>query len=283
MVLGAGMGSRLKPFTVRRPKPLIPILGVPCIEFSLTHLAEAGVKDVVVNTHAHAEQLRHYLQSQPVPHLNLVESKEADQLLGSAGGFRKALPFFQKGPFLSMNADVIHFADLQTLSHAHAKFKRDHGVFMTLMLASGEVVEKQSGAYSEILKNGESGLIEGVGAKKTHTPFYTGTAVFEHEAFSHLRFGRPAEFVPEVLLPMIQAKKVAFIESSALWIDIGSPELWAQAHLTLDLALQSHTLSPRISLLLKQADPTCRGEFELGKNTIRLEDIEYEIKGFRNS
>ena len=282
MVLGAGLGSRLKPFTTRMPKPLIPVLGVPCIEFALSHLKEAGVEKAVVNTHAHAAQLRHYLNSNPVMGLELIESNEEALLLGSAGGFRKALPLFAPGPFFSMNADVIHFADLSALAEAHAKFRRDHGVVMTLVLASGAMVEAQTGEYSEILKTGTEGLIEGFGGKKNKVPFYTGTAIFEHDAFSHLQYNVPAEFVPEVLSPMIQAKKVAFIESDALWIDIGSPELWAEAHHRLARAKNEGVLPTKADLLLCQADPTCQGQFELGKNKIRLEDIEYEIKDIRN-
>ena len=282
MVLGAGLGSRLKPFTLRIPKPLIPVLGVPCIEFALAHLKANGVEKIVVNTHAHAAQLRHYLQSKPIPNLRLLESDEENLLLGSAGGFRKALPLFERGPFFSMNADVIHFADLQALVEAHARFKRDHGVLMTLVLASEAVARSQTGTYTEILKKGSEGIIEGFGQKKSKVPFYTGTAVFEPEAFSHLKEGKPAEFVPEVLTPLIHAGKVAFIESEALWIDIGSPELWALAHGLLSKAFHAGTLPKESELLLRHADPTCQGQFELGKNKIRLEDIEYEIKDIRN-
>jgi mannose-1-phosphate guanylyltransferase len=282
MVLGAGMGSRLKPFTLRFPKPLIPVLGVPCIEFALSHLQAAGVEKVVVNTHAHAAQLRHYLQSKPVMGLELIESSEESLLLGSAGGFRKALPLFAPGPFFSMNADVIHFTDLEALAEAHAKFRRDHQVVMTLVLASGTVAEAQTGEYSEILKTGSEGLIQGFGSKKSKVPFYTGTAIFEPEAFSHLPMGTPAEFVPSVLSPMIAAGKVAFLESDALWIDIGSPELWAEAHHRLSHAKNARMLPNTADLILGQADPTCQGQFELGKNKIRLEDIEYEIKDIRN-
>jgi NDP-sugar pyrophosphorylase family protein len=264
------------------PKPLIPVLGVPCIEFALTHLKNSGVGNVVVNTHAHAEQLRHYLNSNPVLDLRIQESSEEKLLLGSAGGFKQALSLLSPSAFFSMNADVIHFADLAELARAHACFKATHGVLMTLVLASGEIMRKQTGEYTEIFKSGSEGLIDGIGPKKTQTPFYTGTAIFEPEAFASLTPGKSAEFAPEILLPLIQAKKVAFIESDALWIDIGTPELWALAHEHLTEARQKQTLPSEIENLLNLADPTCHGNFSLGKNKIRLEDIEYEIKDLRN-
>ena len=282
MVLGAGLGTRLRPFTNRIPKPLLPVLGVPCIQFALSHLAEFGVEKAVVNTHAHAEKLRSYLTSAPVPKLSLIESNEEAQLLGSAGGFQKALPLFDQNAFFSMNADVIHFLDLEALHHAHARFKKERGVLMTLVLASPEVSTKQEGEYTEILKSGSEGLVAGLGTKTRGRPFYTGSAIFEKEAFSRVPKNMPSEFVPTVLAPMIEAKKVAFIESQALWIDIRSPELWARAHHTLSEAQAQSLLSTSVVQLLKSFDPTCHGQFELGKHHIRLEDIEYEIKDIGN-
>ena len=226
MVLAAGLGTRLKPFTERFPKPLIPLHGVPCMEYALLSLSKAGITNVVVNVHAHPEQLRKYLSSSPIPGLRLSESDESDLLLGSAGGLKKAQPFFRGQPFFSMNADVFHLAPLDALKERHFQLKRDHGVVMTLLLASGSVLREQEGQYREIHVDEGRGLITGLGEKKSKVPFFTGSAIFEPEAFDPVPVGRPAEFVPEVLEPAIRAGKVGFLYSDALWLDIGSPELW---------------------------------------------------------
>jgi NDP-sugar pyrophosphorylase family protein len=276
MILGAGLGSRLKPFTERFPKPLIPVLGVPSIEFSLLNLAHAGVKEGVVNVHAHADQMKSYLSSNPVSGISLTVSSEEKLLLGSAGGFRHALSHFKGEAFFSLNADVIHLAPLKRLEEAHKQFRHKHGIVMTLVLATGEMLKEQTGEYREINVDHQSGLVTGFGEKKKQVPFYTGSAIFECDAFSHLKDGVPAEFVPEVLEPMIQANKVAFIESDALWVDIGSPELWRKAIERLDLARTRNELPEFILERLRTADPTLGGRFELGKSHIRYDDIEYE-------
>ncbi len=281
MVLAAGIGSRLKPFTNAVPKPLMPVQGIPCIEFALLQLKSAGVSDVIANVHAHADQMKAYFQSHPIPGMSIAESNEEALLLGSAGGFRKALPFFDGAPFFSMNADVIHLASLDQLASAHERLRQTYGVVMTMVLAKGSAVESQTGEYREIHVDPASGLIKGFGEKKKRVPFYTGTAIFESEAFSHLPVDRPSEFVPDVLEPMIKAGRVGFIESDALFIDIGSPELWAQAQLRLRHELTQNSLPPHLVERLKKADPTLGGRFELGKNKIRLQDIEYEIKDLR--
>lgn len=231
MVLAAGLGSRLKPYTLRTPKPLIPLLGVPCIEYSLLQLRAAGVLKIVVNVHSHPEQMKHYLK-------DVVISDESEKLLGSAGGFRKALPLLESVPgksesFFSLNSDVVCGVDLKKLHEKHAELKKKHGVMMTLCLASGKMLKSQQGSYTEILTDAASGLIVGLGAKKSQVPFFTGTAIFETEAFRHLQDGVPSEFVPEVLAPWIEKKKVGFIAIDDLWLDIGSPELWWNSHFQL--------------------------------------------------
>ncbi len=283
MVLGAGLGTRLKPFTDRLPKPLLPVLGIPCIEFALRSLADAGVRDLVVNVHAHADQLETWLQGNVPPGMRMAISDERRLLLGSAGGFRQALDLLPGQRFFSMNADVIHFTSLDALACAHDRAHQTHGVWMTLVLNRGRALKGVEGAYREILVDESSGLITGFGEKKSRVPFYSGTAVFEKTAFSALNSGVPAEFVPEVLEPAIRLGKVAFLYAEDLWIDIGSPELWVKAQEHLRQAALSDRIPGALQTRLRHADPTCGGRFDLGKNRIRMDDIEYEIAGIRGS
>jgi NDP-sugar pyrophosphorylase family protein len=283
MVLGAGLGTRLKPFTDRLPKPLFPVLGVPCVEFALRSLVDAGVRDLVVNVHAHADLLESWLRGNVPPALRLAVSDERGQLLGSAGGFRQALDLIPGERFFSMNADVIHFTSLKALASAHERASREHGVWMTLVLNRGNALRAVMGSYREILVDESTGLITGFGEKKTGVPFYSGTAVFDKAAFSSLQKGVPAEFVPDVLEPAIRLRKVAFVYAEDLWIDIGSPELWVSAQEHLRQALLTGQVPSGLRSLLENTDPTCGGRFDLGKNRIRMDDIDYEIAGVRDS
>lgn len=234
MVLGAGLGSRLKPFTEKFPKPLIPVLGVPCIDYSLLSLKDAGITDVMVNVHAHADQMRAYLTTSI--------SDETAKLLGSAGGFRKALPFFHGQPFISMNADVLSCIDLAALTRRHEELQKSKDVWMTLVIARGKTLIAQQGSYTEILTDEKTGLITGFGPKKNQVPFYTGTAVFDPRCFEHLPEGVPSEFVPEVLKPLIEQGKVGFMYSEEIWMDVGSAELWHQSHFDLWHAYQQNQI-----------------------------------------
>jgi NDP-sugar pyrophosphorylase family protein len=286
MVLAAGLGTRLRPFTDRIPKPLIPLYGVPCVEYALLSLQHAGLSPIAVNLHAHPVQMRQFISgfsrrsAGGVP--AILESDESALLLGSAGGLRQGLDVLGGKPFLSMNADVIHLADLRGLLRAHENLRARYDVTMTLMLADGPVLLEQEGEYREILTDSGDGLIRGFGEKKRGVPFFTGTAVFEPGALSHLPAGVPVEFVPSVLEPAIRARKAGFMLSRAPWLDLGSPALWFRAEHRIRDWIARGVLPAHLKERLALADPTFGGRFELGKQSIRMDDIRHEIEDFRD-
>ena len=107
MVLAAGLGERMRPLTLRMPKPLVPLAGRPLIDHVLDRLAQAGVKTAIVNVHYLPDQLEtHVLNRQGKPPKILV-SDERGILLDTGGGAKKALPLLGRGPFFIHNADTV--------------------------------------------------------------------------------------------------------------------------------------------------------------------------------
>ena len=105
MLLAAGFGRRMRPLTDFTPKPLIPVLGKPLIEYALERLAAAGVKRVVVNLAHLGEQIRDHLGAGEKWGVQIAYSRE-DQPLETAGGITQALPLLGSEPFLVVNGDV---------------------------------------------------------------------------------------------------------------------------------------------------------------------------------
>lgn len=101
MILAAGLGTRMRPLTETLPKPLIPVAGKPLIDWCIDWLAEAGIRQVVVNSSYRAAQLEAHLGTRA------TISREGEPPLETGGGVLKALPLLGKGPFLTMNADAI--------------------------------------------------------------------------------------------------------------------------------------------------------------------------------
>src|SRR3954449_1734764 len=105
MVLAAGLGTRMRPFNGRLPKPLVSVGGKALIDYVLDRLAEQGVERAVVNVHRLADQIEHHLAQRERP--DIVISDERDELLGTGGGVLKALPLLGEGPFFHVNSDTI--------------------------------------------------------------------------------------------------------------------------------------------------------------------------------
>lgn len=233
MILAAGLGTRLKPFTELIPKPLVPVHGVSAIRMALEQLKPFLKRPewkTVVNIHAHSTMMRSYLSQPEWAPWNIQISNEESLLLGSAGGFRKALPYFSNNPFFGLNADIVQQVNLIELEKHHFKMKQEFGVVMTLVMHVDPSSLGASAQYRELQFDPKRLLITNVGELKKNAPFYTGVGVFEPKAFEHLPLGVPKEFASDVLLEWVKEKKVGVFPYRSKWLDLGSPELWWKAH-----------------------------------------------------
>ncbi|MEO5587272.1 MAG: nucleotidyltransferase family protein [Novosphingobium sp.] len=104
MVMAAGLGKRMRPLTATQPKPLVRVAGRPLIDYSLDHLAAAGVANAVVNVHYLADALEAHLANRVAPHITI--SDERALLLETGGGMARALPHLPD-PFFCLNSDNI--------------------------------------------------------------------------------------------------------------------------------------------------------------------------------
>ncbi|WP_294329414.1 nucleotidyltransferase family protein [uncultured Sphingomonas sp.] len=104
MVMAAGLGKRMRPLTVTRPKPLIDVAGKPLIDHVFDRLGAAGVERAVVNVHYLADQLEAHLRAR-VKGMELCISDERRQLLETGGGLVQAREMLGDAPFLCVNSD----------------------------------------------------------------------------------------------------------------------------------------------------------------------------------
>ena len=102
MLLAAGRGERLRPLTDRIPKPLIALAGRPLIDHVLERLREAGIRELVVNSHHLGEQIEAHVRGWRDVTVRL--SRETT-LLETGGGVRQALPLLEDEIFFVLNAD----------------------------------------------------------------------------------------------------------------------------------------------------------------------------------
>ena len=131
MMLCAGFGTRLRPLTDKLPKPLVPLCGLPLLRYNFALLKNAGVTEIVVNTHhLGAEMEKGAVRIAGELALALQISREGKQILGTGGGVRRAQPMLGGGTFFLLNGDMIFDVDLQAALAAH----RAAGAAATMVL-----------------------------------------------------------------------------------------------------------------------------------------------------
>ena len=105
MILAAGKGERMRPLTLRTPKPLLPVAGKPLIQWHIDALADAGVRELVINHAWLGEQLERYFADGSEFGVNIQWSPEGTPL-ETGGGIRQALPLLGEAPFILVNGDI---------------------------------------------------------------------------------------------------------------------------------------------------------------------------------
>ena len=105
MIMGAGLGTRMRPLTDDRPKPLVTVGGKTLIDHSIDRLVAAGVTLVVVNLHYKAAMLEAHLAKRH--DVEILFSDETEMLLDTGGGVVKAMPHFGDQSFFVLNSDSI--------------------------------------------------------------------------------------------------------------------------------------------------------------------------------
>ena len=130
MIVAAGLGTRLRPLTDLRPKPAVPVRGLPLISYSLALLAHHGVDEVVITAHHLPDVLEQAARRHCPASIELCFSREPT-LLDTGGGVRKVASFLRESdPCLLLGGDMLLDADLGSLVDLH----RSRGDAITLLL-----------------------------------------------------------------------------------------------------------------------------------------------------
>ena len=212
MILAAGRGERLRPFTDNHPKALCRIHEIPLIEYHVKRLALAGFERLIIN-HAHlGGQIRQHLGTGERFGIELVYVPEPPGALETGGGIVNALPLLGHEPFLTVNADI--FTDYSFASLSLAKTSAVHLV----------LVNKPS-----YLSQGDFGLSNQGLLLNTPGQFtFAGITIYRPEVFNDCKPGR---YSVTPLLRQLALKRLATGEVyQGQWVDIGTPERFRLAN-----------------------------------------------------
>jgi MurNAc alpha-1-phosphate uridylyltransferase len=225
MVLAAGFGERMRPLTVSRPKPLLPLAGKTLIDHVLDRLAEAGVRTAVVNVHYLPDQLEaHLARRRNMPPETLV-SDERGVLLDTGGGTRSALHLLGPGPFFIHNSDSVWSERaVPALSRMlQAWNPADMECLLLLATAKTSIGYAARGDFAM----DQDGRLTRRGADEPVPFAFAGVSLCDERLFKESPEGR---FSLNLLWDRALAKgRLYGIELDGNWMHVGTPEALAAA------------------------------------------------------
>ena len=218
MVLAAGLGTRMRPFNGKLPKPLVQVGGKALIDYVLDRLAEQGVERAVVNVHHLADQIERHLADRKRPHI--VISDEREELLGTGGGVVNALPKLGKAPFFHVNSDTIWIDGVKpNLGRLAAAFDPERMDALLLVAPTATSIGYAGrGDFSmapdgRLLRRGEREVV----------PFvYAGAAILTPDFLA----GTPSG--PSSMSPLfdraVEAGRLYGLRLEGVWMHVGTPD-----------------------------------------------------------
>ncbi|MFZ4779760.1 MAG: sugar phosphate nucleotidyltransferase, partial [Terrimicrobiaceae bacterium] len=220
-VLGAGLGTRLRLLTERRPKPLVPIFGKPLITFAFDHLIAGGITSFVVNTHHCPETYPLHLGGNSYRGLPIALRHEP-VLLETGGGIKNVEDLIGNNPFVVYNGDVLADFPLQPVIDRHLS----SGNLATLVLRSsgGPLhIQCRDGRITDIRNT--------LGNGGDPSFLFSGITVLSPEIFYHIPAGQIVSIIP-IYLNLIRsgAKIGGEIVDAGLWFDLGTRNAYLDAH-----------------------------------------------------
>ena len=229
MILGAGLGTRMRPLTDMVPKPLVRLGGRALIDHALDRLEEAGITRVVVNVHYLADQLEAHLKGRKSP--QILISDERGKLLDTGGGVVNALPLIGDRPFLIHNADTAWIEGIGgSLSRLIAAWdgERMDGL-MLLALAATSIGYDGHGDFNMDL----SGILTRR-SERQEAPFvFAGVSIAHPRMFKGAPKG--AFSLNKVWDRSIAARRLYGSRLDGVWMHVGTPDALAEAEQRLKL------------------------------------------------
>jgi len=236
MILAAGKGTRVRPITYTTPKPMIPILQKPVMEFLLELLRQHGFNEIMVNVSHLANEIENYFRDGQRFGVQIAYSFEGrivdgelvGEALGSAGGMRRIqdfYPFFDD-TFIVLCGDALIDLDLTKAIEWH----RQKGAIATIVMKS--VPRDQVSSYGIVVTD-EEGRVKAFQEKPAveealSTDISTGIYIFEPEIFNYIPSGVEYDIGGQLFPKLVEVGAPFYgVSMDFEWVDIGKvPDYW---------------------------------------------------------
>jgi mannose-1-phosphate guanylyltransferase/phosphomannomutase len=244
IILAGGFGTRLHPFTLKYPKPMIPLVNKPVLAHILDLLKYHLFSDVVITVHYLSEQIQDYFGNGSSLGLTLRYAVE-ERPLGTAGSIKNAQPYLDDETFLVISGDIITNIDLSRAIYFH----RQKQALATVVVKDvvnpheyGVVVTDQNGRIRQYLEKPDR---QSIISNRANTGIY----ILEPEILDYMEPNKAYDFSYDIF-PLMVAQNAALFGylADGYWRDIGTVQSYRQATVDILAGKVRHIISQPYNL-----------------------------------
>ncbi|MBX7241684.1 MAG: nucleotidyltransferase family protein [Bacteroidia bacterium] len=228
MILAAGLGTRMQPITLTRPKALVEVKGKTMLQRNIEYLKAAGVTEIVVNVHHFVEQIIEFIRSNNDFGVRIHISDETDAVLETGGGLKRAQSFLEEEQaFILMNVDILTDLSLTDMMAFHQN--------QADALATLAVTQRDS---SRLLLFNPENQLKGWKNEKTGEKIilnadesclvsraFSGIHILSSRIFSHMKSEGKYSIINTYLELAEKFPIYGYDHSEGIFLDVGRPEV----------------------------------------------------------
>jgi mannose-1-phosphate guanylyltransferase/phosphomannomutase len=229
VIMAGGEGTRLRPLTSQRPKPLVPALNMPIMEHIVLLLKQHGITEIVVTLHYLADEIEGYFGDGSEWGVSIAYSVE-DTPLGTAGSVKQAEALLKDDAFLIISGDALTDIDLTK----SIKYHRDKKSLATIVLSHvpnplefGVVITDDEGHIRRFLEKPSWGEV-------FSDTVNTGMYILEPSIFDYMEMGRNYDWSQDIFPQILEEGKPLFgyVMDGDYWCDVGNLNQYREAQYT---------------------------------------------------
>ena len=233
MILAAGLGTRLKPFTDHHPKALAVVNDKSLLQRNIEYLQHAGIQEVIVNVHHFSDQIIQAITNANGWGTNVTISDETNEVLETGGGVLKAAPYFaNEKNWLVMNADILtnmNLASLMQVDQIHSSSSHHHiaTLAVTNRTSSRNLLFNDAG-HLVGWKNNTTGEEKWVNQSASTQPYtakaFSGIQIIHQAFYQALSFTGKFSLIDAYLQIAATHTIGCYDHSDSILLDVGKPE-----------------------------------------------------------
>ena len=223
MILAAGFGTRLRPYTESTPKPLFTVGGRPVLDITIQRLIDAGCQQIAINTHHLHDNIAAYVngRSYPIP----ITVRYESEILGTGGGIKNMADICSDRPFMVINSDIVSDIELGSVFRYHQAHPHPATLVLHDVDRFNTVTVSQDGFVQDFLNPTRSSI-----DKPQNTFAFTGIQVLDPVVLDYIPDSGFYNSIDAFRRMISDGQKIkAFNVQGHYWQDIGTPASYFQA------------------------------------------------------